>query len=273
MNPESSDRPDPGHADATPAGGCEVSSAMRDLFEEVVDLPAPQRHARLVEALERGVPADLVARVERLVLCDEEMRTTEVGHTEEGHAGHRGDLRDARRSRMRRPRPMALTVGAAIGLASIWIASTGLRDSASEPEPIYDDEIVLPPQDRRASSGLPTMWAPEAGGDGHWFQFIGFASDEPMEHASVERRASRLRGSLATAGGAARDEFLRSLLPDGARAALVAAPHTRIGDGEPCGFIVEWSADCDSDGEIDFAAIRAGRVADSNANGIPDRCE
>jgi hypothetical protein len=246
---------------------------MRDLFEQVVDLPAPQRHARLVEALERGVPADLVAHVERLVLCDEEMRAAEVEHAGEGHTGHRGESRAAGRSRMRHPLLMALTVGAAIGLASVWFTSTSLRDSASEPRPIYDYEIVLPSPELRAPSGLPTMWAPEAGGDGHWFQFIGFASDEPMEHASVERRATRLRGSLATAGGAARDEFLRSLLPDGARAALVAAPHTRIGDGEPCGFIVEWSADCDSDGEIDFAAIRAGRVADSNANGIPDRCE
>jgi hypothetical protein len=38
-------------------------------------------------------------------------------------------------------------------------------------------------------------------------------------------------------------------------------------------YIVEWSADCNNDGLIDFGQIRAGELADSNANNIPDCCE
>ena len=38
-------------------------------------------------------------------------------------------------------------------------------------------------------------------------------------------------------------------------------------------YIVEWSADCNNDGLVDFGQIRAGELADSNANNIPDCCE
>jgi hypothetical protein len=36
---------------------------------------------------------------------------------------------------------------------------------------------------------------------------------------------------------------------------------------------LEWSADCNSDGLVDFGQIRAGELADANANNIPDCCE
>ncbi len=37
--------------------------------------------------------------------------------------------------------------------------------------------------------------------------------------------------------------------------------------------ILEWSADCNSDGTVDYGQIRAGELADTNANNIPDCCE
>jgi hypothetical protein len=37
--------------------------------------------------------------------------------------------------------------------------------------------------------------------------------------------------------------------------------------------IIEWSADCNSDGIVDYGQIRAGELADTNANNIPDCCE
>jgi hypothetical protein len=37
--------------------------------------------------------------------------------------------------------------------------------------------------------------------------------------------------------------------------------------------IIEWSADCNSDGIVDFGQIRAGELDDANANNIPDCCE
>jgi hypothetical protein len=36
---------------------------------------------------------------------------------------------------------------------------------------------------------------------------------------------------------------------------------------------IEWSADCNSDGIVDFGQIRAGELDDANANNIPDCCE
>ena len=35
----------------------------------------------------------------------------------------------------------------------------------------------------------------------------------------------------------------------------------------------EWSADCNSDGIVDFGQIRAGELEDANANNVPDCCE
>lgn len=37
--------------------------------------------------------------------------------------------------------------------------------------------------------------------------------------------------------------------------------------------LVEWSADCDGDGLVDYGQIRAGDREDSDADGVPDCCE
>ena len=41
----------------------------------------------------------------------------------------------------------------------------------------------------------------------------------------------------------------------------------------PDGFVIEWSADCNSDGIVDYGQIVSGQLADANTNGIPDICE
>ena len=38
-------------------------------------------------------------------------------------------------------------------------------------------------------------------------------------------------------------------------------------------FLVEWSADCNADGIVDYGQILAGDLSDTNSNGIPDLCE
>jgi hypothetical protein len=38
-------------------------------------------------------------------------------------------------------------------------------------------------------------------------------------------------------------------------------------------YIIEWSADCNSDGIVDFGQIHAGELDDANGNNIPDCCE
>ena len=37
--------------------------------------------------------------------------------------------------------------------------------------------------------------------------------------------------------------------------------------------IIEWSADCNSDGIVDYGQILSGQITDANSNGIPDICE
>lgn len=38
-------------------------------------------------------------------------------------------------------------------------------------------------------------------------------------------------------------------------------------------YIIEWSADCNSDGVVDFGQIQSGALADADADGVPDICE
>ncbi|MEY2713768.1 MAG: hypothetical protein RIT24_111 [Planctomycetota bacterium] len=46
------------------------------------------------------------------------------------------------------------------------------------------------------------------------------------------------------------------------------------GGPEPiCRAIFEWSADCNSDGVVDFGQILGGELADVDGNGVPDDCE
>jgi hypothetical protein len=42
---------------------------------------------------------------------------------------------------------------------------------------------------------------------------------------------------------------------------------------EPNGFIIEYDADCNNDGIVDYGQIRGGELTDANANNIPDCCE
>jgi ferredoxin len=44
-------------------------------------------------------------------------------------------------------------------------------------------------------------------------------------------------------------------------------------DSSVSSFVIEWSADCNNDGIVDYGQIRAGELADTNANNIPDCCE
>jgi hypothetical protein len=40
-----------------------------------------------------------------------------------------------------------------------------------------------------------------------------------------------------------------------------------------CGAIIEWSADCNGDGIVDYGQILDGTFEDANENGVPDCCE
>ena len=44
-------------------------------------------------------------------------------------------------------------------------------------------------------------------------------------------------------------------------------------DSESRGGVIEWSADCNEDGFVDYGQILLGELPDANNNGVPDSCE
>ncbi len=44
-------------------------------------------------------------------------------------------------------------------------------------------------------------------------------------------------------------------------------------DATPMPALIEWSADCNNDGLVDYGQILSGQLADANGNNIPDCCE
>ena len=43
--------------------------------------------------------------------------------------------------------------------------------------------------------------------------------------------------------------------------------------GSPPQWLIEWSADCNNDGIVDYGQILSGQLADADSNGVPDTCE
>jgi hypothetical protein len=43
--------------------------------------------------------------------------------------------------------------------------------------------------------------------------------------------------------------------------------------GSPPQWLIEWSADCNNDGIVDYGQILSGQLADADTNGVPDTCE
>jgi hypothetical protein len=43
--------------------------------------------------------------------------------------------------------------------------------------------------------------------------------------------------------------------------------------GRPSSYIVEWDADCNGDGVVDYGQLLSGHLADTNSDGIPDTCQ
>ena len=65
--------------------------------------------------------------------------------------------------------------------------------------------------------------------------------------------------------------------PDSERWITAAAWQDCLGEsdnsGPPYYYMVEWSADCNNDGIVDYGQILTGQLSDANSNGVPDTCE
>ena len=76
---------------------------------------------------------------------------------------------------------------------------------------------------------------------------------------------------MLTTGPADHWRTPRPFLEDSPDSALLQCPPSLL--GRRVSAIIEWSADCNSDGIVDFGQIRAGELEDANTNNIPDCCE
>jgi hypothetical protein len=157
---------------------------------------------------------------------------------------------------------------------------------------------------------FPFEWTAESGGNGHWYGVTAAITswDQALINAtaaggSLASIASSSENNLLLRMNMAANYCWIGLrkLPgqpwswsDG-----TVTPFTAWCPGEPCCFdnglyvfmhqsgcwddhnqqetphrgLIEWSADCDNDGQVDIGQILRGEALDANANGVPDNCE
>lgn len=230
---------------------------LRALFDECIELADSEaaRTAWADRAVARGDRRELVERAARMAM---------VGRTErERYEGARVRETAARRDSLE----LALAV-AAVALAGA--ASWSLRAPDAPIASPTAKQMPNPMRDRMQarlhelggalpSPGTAREWTVREGGNGHWYQVVPFHYDETPSQSAARQRARAVGGALAVADSPGEAAFLRSLEADG------AAPIEVL--------IIEWSADCNGDGVVDYAQIRASELADRNGDGVPDVCQ
>lgn len=267
-----------------PSGFSAQMPLLRELFEECIDASSEARAERLARARREGVSPPVLARLERLLRIADEERELEKREIEEleieeleieeaeieaGELAARrreeryaAEPRGGLRGLLRRRRAVAWMAGPMLAVVGVWIVVRAFD---------HAPRSVAVPRLNRARSSLPVEWSTTAGGNGHWYQFIAFGPLESREPELVALRARRQGARLAEAETDGEARFIEGLAgASGAGGREVGATGGLAGTD---GFILEWSADCDGDGRVDFGSIRAGRAADANGNGVPDQCE
>ncbi len=148
------------------------------------------------------------------------------------------------------------------------------------------------------------QWRVEDGGNGHWYQIVNtlLTAEENAFAIGYMENAGQggawiglyMTGSLAWTwcDGSTLDFSYWGSASCGAgpypnnspQSGMLVKLHNRFTD---CGWnwddipanweslpvLVEWSADCNADGIVDYGHILAGELADVNGNNIPDCCE
>jgi hypothetical protein len=141
------------------------------------------------------------------------------------------------------------------------------------------------------------QWNVSDGGNGHWY---GLRQRGTRSWTQLEAACRADGGHLATMNGPAERDFLVSVMVGNTCAIggvqTVAGPQDEPAQGwgwvtgEPCfangiwvdladhllwtqHYLIEWEADCNSDGIIDYSQILQSQLADIDTNGIPDICE
>ncbi len=157
------------------------------------------------------------------------------------------------------------------------------------------------------------QWKVSDGGNGHWYQRVGQDGSGPSicwRNASDRCRA--VGGDLVSINNQHEEAFLLSLCPNfagwigyqgtGYWSSGEPVTFTHWGPGQPSGdgpyataycsngwwndiggsngcwsglssYTIEWSADCNSDGIVDYGQCQNGTLPDYNGDNIPDCCE
>ncbi|MFZ4749015.1 MAG: hypothetical protein ACOYMM_00770 [Phycisphaerales bacterium] len=112
--------------------------------------------------------------------------------------------------------------------------------------------------------GFQPSDAVEPGGDWRWvtdepwsFDHWWAPAHEPNDGCGVEDYLC-----LLTQGGALPSSWWN----DSGTPSCFAWP-------QPRSFVIEWSADCNADGIVDYGQILRGELADADSDGVPDLCE
>jgi hypothetical protein len=155
------------------------------------------------------------------------------------------------------------------------------------------------------------QWRVEDGGNGHWYRFVRVAST--IGWPSARQACHALGGELGIVDSQQLTTVLVPEYPPDTNACFIGCSFSNgawrwvdgraitwsnwcacgqpSGDGtaveiwsdgvwndiamsgERQGYLMEWSADCNSDGIVDYGQIRDGTFPDVNANGVPDCCD
>ncbi|MFZ4722639.1 MAG: C-type lectin domain-containing protein [Phycisphaerales bacterium] len=147
-----------------------------------------------------------------------------------------------------------------VALASEEAFIAQLAARASHPTAWVDDQAVTAAgpwlggyQPLGASSSQPWAWV-----NGEPWNWTGWATGEPNGGFRPGEAWSCMLGF------AGRNDYR-----GWADATSIDFPQYPL----PVSFIVEWDADCNNDGLVDYGQIRRGQLADYNGNNIPDCCE
>ena len=162
-----------------------------------------------------------------------------------------------------------------------------------------------------AQAQQAVQWTASVGGNGHWYQFVrvpGTITWQSARSAAAERN-----GDLGVVDSAQLTGFLDAFYPPATNACFIGCQRIGdtwrwlnnhpvswtnwcpcgqpSGDGpfvemwgggywndvsaseQRQGYLIEWSADCNADGIVDYGQILDGSLSDVNADGIPDACQ
>lgn len=245
----------------SPSGHPSDAERLRALFDECAELADSESDlaAWIDRAVARGDRGDLVERAARMA---------QLGLAERARYDRvRAQEASARRASLE----LALAV-AAVVLAGA--ASWSLRAPDARIVNPAANQIPDPMRDRMQarlhelggalpSPGPAREWSVRDGGNGHWYQVVPFHYDETPSQSAARQRALAVGGALAVADSPAEAAFLRAL------SAELAMPSDVLANA----LVIEWSADCNGDGVVDFAQIRASELVDRNGDGVPDACQ